>query len=144
RLERGTYELPSSVSAELRSDELMLILHGISLKSVRRRKRDLLTKNNYQSSNITGFINGRCCYFCTRDRNNGRREFITRRTYRNHERPHLATFKIPQPSTRVGPTQAIRLRLPSRTFRSSHAARAACFRPGGPSHTTTCPCSTED
>lgn len=58
RLERGTYELPSSVSAELRSDELMLILQGISLKSVRRRKRFLLTKNNFQSSNITDFING--------------------------------------------------------------------------------------
>src|SRR5690606_435144 len=58
RLERGTYELPSSVSAGLRSDELMLILQGISLKSVRRRKRFLLTKNNFQSSNITGFING--------------------------------------------------------------------------------------
>jgi transposase len=43
RLERGTYELPdltpSSTSAELRSDELMLILQGISLKSVHRRKR---------------------------------------------------------------------------------------------------------
>lgn len=43
RLERGTYELPSlhssSASVELRSDELMLILHGISLMSVRRRKR---------------------------------------------------------------------------------------------------------
>src|SRR5690606_4535437 len=37
RLRRGTYELPSSVSAELRSDELMLILQGISLKSVRKR-----------------------------------------------------------------------------------------------------------
>jgi transposase len=32
RLEKGTYELPSY-------DELQLILQGISLKSVRRRKR---------------------------------------------------------------------------------------------------------
>ncbi len=43
RLEKGTFELPSSKvhspSVELRSDELMLILQGISLKSVRRRKR---------------------------------------------------------------------------------------------------------
>ena len=39
RLEGGTYELPENPSVELRSDELMLILQGISLKSVRRRKR---------------------------------------------------------------------------------------------------------
>ena len=43
RLEGGTYELPlidgQSGSAELRSDELMLILQGIDLSSVRRRKR---------------------------------------------------------------------------------------------------------
>lgn len=43
RLERGTYELPSleahATSAALRSEELMLILQGISLKSVHRRKR---------------------------------------------------------------------------------------------------------
>lgn len=43
RLEKGTYELPArkehAVSIELRSDELMLILQGISLKSIRRRKR---------------------------------------------------------------------------------------------------------
>lgn len=44
RLEHGTYELPTSPSAELRSDELMLILQGISLKSVRRRKRFDLAK----------------------------------------------------------------------------------------------------
>lgn len=54
RLERGTYELPSlkdtSTSVELRSDELMLILQGISLDSVRRRKRFDLTKNIFQSS----------------------------------------------------------------------------------------------
>lgn len=45
RLEEGTYELPSSPSAELRSDELMMILQGISLKSVRRRIRFDQTKN---------------------------------------------------------------------------------------------------
>lgn len=42
RLERGTYELPSPGNARtvsLRSDELMLILQGIWLQSVRRRKR---------------------------------------------------------------------------------------------------------
>ena len=43
RLEKGTYELPAwndhTASVELRSDELMLILQGISLRSVRRRKR---------------------------------------------------------------------------------------------------------
>lgn len=53
RLERGTYELPlynGTHDVELRSDELMLILQGISLKSVRRRERFDLTKNNLQSS----------------------------------------------------------------------------------------------
>lgn len=49
RLEHGTYELPSidaqSVSLELRSDELMLILQGISLSSVRRRKRFHFSEN---------------------------------------------------------------------------------------------------
>lgn len=39
RLERGTYELPVWPKVELRDDELMLILQGISLKSVRRRAR---------------------------------------------------------------------------------------------------------
>lgn len=43
RLEKGTYEVPllhdPTQCVELRSDELMLILQGISLKSVRRRKR---------------------------------------------------------------------------------------------------------
>jgi len=51
RLERGTYELPSlsgsSTSVELRSDELILILQGISLKSVQRRKRFDQAKNNF-------------------------------------------------------------------------------------------------
>lgn len=45
RLERGTYELPSLsdtfTSAQLRSDELMLILQGISLQSVRRKRFDV-------------------------------------------------------------------------------------------------------
>ena len=52
RLERGTYELPigDGDSVELRSDELMLILQGITLKSVQRRKRFDHTKNNFQSS----------------------------------------------------------------------------------------------
>ena len=49
RLERGTYELPSidgqAGSVELRSDELMLILHGIDLSSVRRRKRFHFSEN---------------------------------------------------------------------------------------------------
>lgn len=43
RLEKGSYELPlldcHMSCVEMRSDELMLILQGISLKSVRRRKR---------------------------------------------------------------------------------------------------------
>ena len=49
RLERGTYELPvidgQSVSLELRSEELMLILQGICLSSVRRRKRFHFSEN---------------------------------------------------------------------------------------------------
>lgn len=52
RLERGTYELPlynATHGVEVRSDELMLILQGISLKSVRRRDRFDLSKNNLQS-----------------------------------------------------------------------------------------------
>ena len=51
RLEKGTYELPSRNKAvtcvALGSDELMLILKGISLKSVRRRKRFSINENNY-------------------------------------------------------------------------------------------------
>jgi transposase len=58
RLERGTYELPSTSSVELRCEELMLILQGISLQSVRRRKRFDQSKNNFQSSAPTCFING--------------------------------------------------------------------------------------
>jgi transposase len=58
RLERGTYELPSTASVELRSDELMLILQGISLKSVRRRKRFDVNKINFEKSEPNCFING--------------------------------------------------------------------------------------
>lgn len=50
RLESGTYELPATTSPELRSDELMLILQGISLRSVRRRKRYALSENNIDHS----------------------------------------------------------------------------------------------
>ncbi len=43
RLERGTYELPmvtaDSTSCQMRTDELQLILGGISLRSIQRRKR---------------------------------------------------------------------------------------------------------
>ncbi len=58
RLERGTYELPEKASSELRSNELMLILEGISLKSVRRRKRFDVHKNNFEPSVQKVFING--------------------------------------------------------------------------------------
>lgn len=43
RLEAGTYELPeaaaNATTMELTSEELMLILRGIQLKSIERRKR---------------------------------------------------------------------------------------------------------
>lgn len=56
RLESGTYELPSltdsSTSVELRSDELMLILQGISLKSVRRRKRFEFARKNFTINQV--------------------------------------------------------------------------------------------
>src|SRR3954449_10359479 len=41
RLEQGTYEVPAADNSTLciSSEQLQLILHGISLKSVRRRKR---------------------------------------------------------------------------------------------------------
>lgn len=58
RLERGTYELPASATRELRSDELMLILQGISLKSVRRRERFDPSQNNFQTSGQSSFVNG--------------------------------------------------------------------------------------
>lgn len=50
RLEAGTYELPATPAVELQSDELMLILQGISLKSVKRRKRFDRAKNNFAYS----------------------------------------------------------------------------------------------
>lgn len=57
RLERGTYELPSwsdeCACATLRSDELMLILQGISLKSVHRRKRYSQRKENLAINQAT-------------------------------------------------------------------------------------------
>ena len=62
RLERGSYELPAvdgpGNSIELRSDEIMLILQGIVLQSVRRRKRFDLNKNIFTSSAQESFING--------------------------------------------------------------------------------------
>ena len=58
RLERGTYELPSTASEELCSDELMLILQGISLQSVWRRKRFDVRKNIFNKSDRDCFING--------------------------------------------------------------------------------------
>ena len=58
RLERGTYELPASATMELRSDELMLILQGISLKSIRRRERFDQSQNNFQTSVQSPFVNG--------------------------------------------------------------------------------------
>jgi transposase len=54
RLERGTFELPvvdaKMNGHELGSDELLLILKGISLHSVRRRKRFDLDKNIFASA----------------------------------------------------------------------------------------------
>lgn len=50
RLESGTYELPTiknnASTVELRSDELLMILQGIILKSVRRKKRFDFNKNS--------------------------------------------------------------------------------------------------
>jgi len=43
RLEQGTFQLPAMAadqkSAEIRSDELTMLLRGVDLESVRRRKR---------------------------------------------------------------------------------------------------------
>jgi transposase len=50
RLEQGSYELPSEDKAELTSDQLMFILRGVSLKSVRMRKRFDLSRTIFQSS----------------------------------------------------------------------------------------------
>ncbi len=48
RLESGTYELPAMTggasSVEMSSEDLLLILRGISLKSIKRRKRFSLKK----------------------------------------------------------------------------------------------------
>lgn len=58
RLEKGTYEIPETPAGELRSDELMLILQGIWLRSVRRRKRFNRAENNFEVSEQKIFING--------------------------------------------------------------------------------------
>jgi transposase len=67
RLEKGTFELPvrdeKTNGSELRSEELLLILQGISLQSVRRRKRfdpdsHREDKNIFASGNQNLFING--------------------------------------------------------------------------------------
>jgi transposase len=62
RLEKGTFELPvrdeRTNQSELRNDELLLILQGIFLQSVKRRKRFEKEKNNFASSNQNLFING--------------------------------------------------------------------------------------
>jgi len=54
RLEEGSYELPAgddkNESLSIRNQQLQLILQGISLKSVRRRKR-------YEHNGIRGFAN---------------------------------------------------------------------------------------
>lgn len=50
RLEQGSYELPIGENVELTSDQLMLILRGISLNTVRMRKRFDLSKNIFKSS----------------------------------------------------------------------------------------------
>lgn len=59
RLEKGTFELPvvdeKMNRHELHSDELLLILKGISLQSVRRRKRFDLNKNIFASESQNNF-----------------------------------------------------------------------------------------
>lgn len=57
RLERGSYELPLHDSIELRADDLMLILQGVALKSVRRRKRFDINENNFETSQHNSFVN---------------------------------------------------------------------------------------
>lgn len=56
RLEKGTYEIPffdeHTTDVELSSDNLMLILKGISLKSIRRRKRFSITENNFTNTSV--------------------------------------------------------------------------------------------
>lgn len=59
RLEKGTFELPvmkqEAAGYELRSDELLFILKGISLQSVRRRKRFDRSENNFDMNNQNHF-----------------------------------------------------------------------------------------
>lgn len=50
RLEQGSYELPVSEKPELTSDQLMFILRGVSLSSVRMRKRFHMQKNIFKTS----------------------------------------------------------------------------------------------
>lgn len=50
RLEQGSYELPARENTELTSDQLMFILRGVSLRSVRMRKRFDIQKNIFKSS----------------------------------------------------------------------------------------------
>ncbi len=51
RLEQGTFEMPliekKQNSVEISRQKLMLILEGISLKSVQNRKRFLLKKDDF-------------------------------------------------------------------------------------------------
>lgn len=58
RLEQGTYEVPPTPAGELRSDELMLILQGIWLRSVRRRKRFDRAENKFEVSEQKMYLNG--------------------------------------------------------------------------------------
>ncbi len=62
RLEKGTFELPvrdeKTGGSEIRSEELLLILKGISLQSVRRRKRFDREKNIFTVERQNHFING--------------------------------------------------------------------------------------
>jgi transposase len=55
RLERGTFEIPKRISidtgSKLNWDELVLILEGISLRSVRRRVRYLRKDEQVASAN---------------------------------------------------------------------------------------------
>ena len=48
RLERGTFESPTGdeLCTEIDTNRLMLMIEGISLKSVKKRRRFLLTKED--------------------------------------------------------------------------------------------------
>lgn len=50
RLEQGSYELPVNENPELTTDQLMFILRGVSLSSVRMRKRFDMQKNIFKTS----------------------------------------------------------------------------------------------